>query len=201
MDLFDLNDDMRETEKNIFVRRWERWHRRGMWFFLAWMLVLIPLVLCLIEAVDPIFRSDDPFAAKNWEAYRSMFDPAFFVMAFATSLILGLLFWFCGEELYRNLNNKNSGMSEYEKNQFIESWEPRRQSGMLWFVLRSSLLFFLLVTIVSVLADLFDYSFAEALAKNLTFRNIVVKVVFGALLGFLNWYLMERQYRKAKEQP
>jgi len=198
MDLFNLNDDMSETEKNFFVRRWRWWHRRGMWFFLACMLVLTPLALCLFNAIDPIFRADDPFAAEAWAAYRALFDPAFFMMAFSASLILGILFWSIGEELYRHFNNRYTGMDEYEKKHFIESWEPRRQGGMLWFVLRSSLIFFLLVTIATVLVDLFDYRLTEALSKNLTLQKIVVKVLFGMLLGLINWYLMERQYQKAK---
>lgn len=198
MNTFGMNDDMDETEKNFFVRRWRWCRRRGLWFFLACMLVLIPLALCLVYAIDPIFRSDDPFAAEAWAAYRSLFDPAFFMMAFSSSLILGILFWFIGEELYLHFNNKNFDMNEYDKKQFLESWEPRRLSGMLWFVLRFSFIFFLLVTIVTVLMDLFDYSFSEAFWKNLTLQRIIVKVLFGMLLGLLNWHLMERQYRKAK---
>jgi hypothetical protein len=162
------------------------------------MLVVFPLVLFVIYGFDPLFRSDDPFAAKSWEGYRAVFDSAFFMMAFSSSLLVGILIWSIGEELYRYFNNKSFGMDDYDKKQFIESWEPRRQGGRVWFVLRSAFIFFLLVTTVTVLMDLFDFSFSEALSNNLTFRKIAVKLVFGALLGLFNWYQMERQYRAAK---
>ncbi len=91
-------------------------------------------------------------------------------------------------------------MDNYEKQQFVESWEARRRSGKARFVLRTAALFVVMVFVLLVLFDLFDQPFADALSSNLMPQKLISKIVVGVLLGFLNWYFMERQYRKLQEK-
>lgn len=91
-------------------------------------------------------------------------------------------------------------MDNYEKQQFLESWEARRRSGKVRFVLRTAALFVVMVFVLLVLFDLFNQPFADALSSNLMPRKLISKIVVGVLLGFLNWYMMERQYRKLQEK-
>lgn len=90
-------------------------------------------------------------------------------------------------------------MTDYEKQRFIEHWEVRRAGGKTRFVLHTALLFFATVLVVTILVDLFSLSLSEAVSSNLMPEKLVSKAIFGILLGFLNWYMMERQYRKMKE--
>ncbi|MBK9338200.1 MAG: hypothetical protein IPM98_17285 [Lewinellaceae bacterium] len=91
-------------------------------------------------------------------------------------------------------------MDDYEKQQFLKSWEARHRLGKAPFVLRTAALFVVIVFVLLVLLDLFDQPFADALSSNLMPRKLISKVIVGVLLGFLNWYLMERQYRKLQEE-
>jgi hypothetical protein len=101
--------------------------------------------------------------------------------------------------LHQNVTHPT--MTDYEKQRFIEHWEVRRAGGKTRFVLHTALLFFVMVLVVTILVDLFSLSLSEAVSSNFMLEKLVSKAIFGILLGFLNWYMMERQYRKMKEQP
>jgi hypothetical protein len=91
-------------------------------------------------------------------------------------------------------------MDNYEKQQFLKSWEARRRIGKARFVLRTTAFSVAMLFVLSVLVDLFDLPFADALLSNVMPLKLIIGVVFGLLLGFLNWYFMERQYRKLQEK-
>jgi hypothetical protein len=91
-------------------------------------------------------------------------------------------------------------MDNYEKQQFLKSWEARRRIGKARFVLRTAAFSVAMLFVLSVLVDLFDLPLADALLSNVMPLKLITGVVFGLLLGFLNWYFMERQYRKLQEK-
>ncbi|MFN0014510.1 MAG: hypothetical protein ACKVU2_08170 [Saprospiraceae bacterium] len=92
-------------------------------------------------------------------------------------------------------------MTDYEKQHYIERWEAKREKGRLIFVVRMAVFFLVAMSVVAVLVDLFDQSFSEAVSSNLKPIRLLLHAISGTGLGFLNWYLMERQYRKLKAQP
>ncbi len=55
-----------------------------------------------VKLFDPLFRSD-PFAIATWtEWYADLHLSSFLTMTTIAGLGIGLLFWFIGEELYKN---------------------------------------------------------------------------------------------------
>lgn len=97
-----MDDDMTEPQKQSFVQLWERFRRRGMVFFMLRTIVLVTLFIGLLEFFDLLFRSN-PFEMVTWTEWFAGLDvPSFFIMTTITGTCVGLLFWFIGEELYKN---------------------------------------------------------------------------------------------------
>lgn len=97
-----MDDDMTEPQKRSFVQRWERFRRRGMVFFLLRTIVYTMLLIGFTELFDPLFRSN-PFEMATWTTWFAGLDvSSFFIMTTITGTSVGLLFWFIGEELYKN---------------------------------------------------------------------------------------------------
>lgn len=97
-----MDDDMTEPQKRSFVQRWERFRRRGTVFFLLRTIVYTMLLIGFTELFDPLFRSN-PFEMATWTTWSAGLDvSSFFIMTTITGTSVGLLFWFIGEELYKN---------------------------------------------------------------------------------------------------
>jgi hypothetical protein len=102
MRFLEMDDDMTEPQKQSFVQRWERSRRRGMVFFIVRTIVLATLFLGVLQLFDPLFNAD-PFVLATWTQWFAGLDvPSFFIMTTITGSGIGLLFWFIGEELYKN---------------------------------------------------------------------------------------------------
>ncbi len=90
-------------------------------------------------------------------------------------------------------------MEAYEEKQFMEKWEKQRAKGKWLVVLQSAGGFALLFGTLLVLLDLFEVDLATAVNRNLlSVRKLVVIAAMGILSGMLNWWLMERMYRRIK---
>jgi len=102
MKFFEMDDDMTEPQKRSFVQRWEYFRRRGMVFFLLRTIGYIALWIGFTELFHPLFHSN-PFEMATWTAWVAGLRVSSFLIS--TAIIgsgIGLLFWFIGEELYKN---------------------------------------------------------------------------------------------------
>lgn len=73
-----------------------------------------------------------------------------------------------------------------------------REQGKPRFLLRSTLLYAVLLALLSSLVDLFDLDAAASFSKHFLSWRILFYVGTGILISLLNWWLMERTYRKLK---
>ncbi|MBK8192306.1 MAG: hypothetical protein IPK76_03625 [Lewinellaceae bacterium] len=91
-------------------------------------------------------------------------------------------------------------MDLHEQQQFTAGWEKKREAGKLRFVLRQTTLYTLLFSMLSVLMGIFDTDFSTAVQKSIFSWRLLVSAFTGLLIGLLNWWLMERQYKKIKAE-
>lgn len=89
-------------------------------------------------------------------------------------------------------------METPEQQQFISAWEKKRAQGKPRFILRQMLWYAIIFAVLGVLLDLFDTDLMTALKHRVFSWRPLIYISFGALLGWFNWWLMERQYRKLK---
>ena len=92
-------------------------------------------------------------------------------------------------------------MTEQEKQRFVKYWEARRGGGKTRFILRTALFYFVVIIILAILIDWINHGLAEAIAENLSSRNLAGKAIFGLLMSALEWYPTKRFYRKLTAQP
>ena len=181
--------DMSPTQKHAFVLRWERLRSKGMLIFILGTVSATVLMFAGIE-----WRSFDSFLAETQTGGTPNFFEYFaWWPALACGVSLGVLLWFGCEELYQHFEKDTVPVSD--KKRFMDAWEAHRRRGRFLFILRTALIFSVALFATSVLFALFDYDFSEALARNSQPGQLFGKVIGGVLLGMLNWYLMEQQYR------
>ncbi|MEQ1746209.1 MAG: hypothetical protein ABMA02_12340 [Saprospiraceae bacterium] len=100
--IYNTNEYRTEKQKAAFVRIWERLRRRGMVFFLLRSMAILVLLFGAAELFDPLFRSD-PFLAETWTAWAAEHGIGnFLVPILIAGLVVGIILWYCNEELYRN---------------------------------------------------------------------------------------------------
>ena len=87
-------------------------------------------------------------------------------------------------------------MEPYDQQQFLNNWEPKRQKGLPRFLLRSAVVYGVMMLLLSIVMDLFEYSLKEALTRQLLSLHIVFFAIGGLLLGWFLWRINERLYRK-----
>ncbi|MBL7776404.1 MAG: hypothetical protein JNK89_10415 [Saprospiraceae bacterium] len=88
-------------------------------------------------------------------------------------------------------------MSTHNDRYFVEAWGKKRAQGSLRFILRQAAWYILVFATVAVVLDWNELGFQGAVERRILNWRVALYLVFGLLLGALNWWLMERQYRKA----
>ncbi|MBK9338199.1 MAG: hypothetical protein IPM98_17280 [Lewinellaceae bacterium] len=86
-----------------------------------------------------------------------------------------------------------------EKERFLKNWEARHKRGKMQYLLRATLGMVALLFATSVLVDLMDHSFTEAIFANLTAKSLISKTTGALIIALLEWHATEKTYRNLND--
>ncbi|MBK9338198.1 MAG: hypothetical protein IPM98_17275 [Lewinellaceae bacterium] len=101
MYFLDLSDNLSETQKQTFVKRWELTRRRGMVFYILRMILFTMLFTGSVQLSDPLLHAN-PFSADTWTAWSAAFElSGYLFFSVVAGLVIGITGWFGAEEMYK----------------------------------------------------------------------------------------------------
>lgn len=78
--------------------------------------------------------------------------------------------------------------------------ESRHERGKIQYLLRATLSMVGLLLVTSILVDLMDHSFVEAIFANLTAKSLISKTIGAIAIALLEWHAMEKVYRNQDDE-